>query len=309
MSNEPARLSEEFAAAAQSPVAAPTSDVEKMRRALERMKVAVRGRPEVAEQLRAELEDMLATIANMRAALLADSDPSALLDDLESRTERMIAAIDPAMTTGATTVLSAGQAAALPVEAAALPAEHLAPPKKPALALPVHDEPTSEETALAFPAHEDPAPEETERPADEQAFLDAIGDEPVAEAIVETAAEPEPTPEPATASEPDRVPTVSGVISRLGLDQQDDAESYSVAQAGQATTVAMLESMVEELTASMPAPTSPEEIAEEIALREPEPVETATPPQSDLEETAEIAHVAPSEPETVAVVETSPEPA
>ena len=88
MSNEPMlkRLT------AQSPAAEARSDAEKMQAALQRMKAATR-QPEAIERLRAELDEMREVIANVRTALLTDSDPSALLDDLENRTERLMAAV------------------------------------------------------------------------------------------------------------------------------------------------------------------------------------------------------------------------
>lgn len=92
-----------------------------------------------------------------------------------------------------------------------------------------------------------PVPAPQARPADEQALLDALGvnDEPG----------------------PDRVPTVSGVVSQLGRAPDADAENAAeIGQAasgsGQTTTVAMLEAMVEELAASMPAAPPQSEAAE-----------------------------------------------
>ena len=83
-----------------------------------------------------------------------------------------------------------------------------------------------------------------------------------------------PQADTAPQAEPDRVPTVSSVFSKLGLAHDTGVE----AEAGQATTVAMLESMVEELAASMPArprrakaASTPDPIAETVSLPEPDP--------------------------------------
>ena len=156
MSNEPMlkRLT------AQSPAAEPRSDAEKMQAALQRMKAAT-PQPDAVEQLRGELDEMKDVIANVRTALLTDSDPSALLDDLENRTERLMAAV-------------IGGVASLPAET---PAAAFA--EAPAATSP------AEEPAAALPAS-GPA-----LPFDEQAFLDAMGDEPA----IETAAETEPAPQ------------------------------------------------------------------------------------------------------------------
>jgi hypothetical protein len=70
------------------------------------------------------------------------------------------------------------------------------------------------------------------RPADEQAFLDAMG---------------AGTPH----AETDRVPTVSEVVSQLGRSG-DAAAAKPEQAAGSATAVAMLEAMVEELAAAIP---------------------------------------------------------
>lgn len=214
MSNEAISLSRQPSGADEPPVAA-ASDADKMRRALERMKAAVRVKPGAVARLRGELEDMLELVGGVRAALLADADPGALLDELEHRAARMIVALDPA---------AAGNVA----EAEAPEFEHPA---------------RGAGTPLATLAGA--AIEEAARPPDEQAFLDAMGD---GETPHEHAAEP---PQQHAA----RVPTVSGVISQLGIagDTGDEARGESVAPAGETTTVAMLELMVQELTASMPA--------------------------------------------------------
>ena len=210
MSNEPMlkRLT------VQSPAAEARSDAEKMQAALQRMQAAMR-QPEAIERLRGDLDEMREVIANVRTALLTDSDPSALLDDLENRTERLMAAV-------------IGGAATLPAEP---PAAVVA--GEPAAIL------RAEEPAAALPA-------EDALPFDEQAFLDALRDDPYAEMAVETATAPQADVAPQ--AEPDRVPTVSGVYSKLGLAHDTGLE----AEPGQATAVAMLESMVEELAASMP---------------------------------------------------------
>ncbi len=88
MSNEPMlkRLT------VQSPAGQARSDAEKMQAALQRMQATMR-QPEAIERLRGDLDEMREVIANVRTALLTDSDPSALLDDLENRTERLMAAV------------------------------------------------------------------------------------------------------------------------------------------------------------------------------------------------------------------------
>ncbi len=120
------------------------------------------------------------------------------------------------------------------------------------------------------------------RPPEEQAFLDAIGTGPIAETKTVT----------------DQVPTVSGVVSQLG--RADPAEASEPADASGRTTVAMLEAMVEELTAAMPLRPSPEDetaesvtaeiVSAEIAatpVAEPEAADTEpTPPDSEAAETA-----------------------
>ena len=100
--------------------------------------------------------------------------------------------------------------------------------------------PEAVEAVAASAAVEPPA-----RPFDEQAFLDALGvnDEP----------------------EPERVPTVSGVVSNLGRAPDVEAANATDQAAGgnqQTTTVAMLEAMVEELAAAMPAAPPRSEAAE-----------------------------------------------
>ena len=267
MSNEPMLKR----VTAQSPAAEARSDAERMQAALQRMKAAMR-QPEAIERLRGELDEMKEVIANVRIALLTDSDPSALLDDLENRTERMMAAV-------------IGGNAALPAEP---PAAVVA--GEPAATVP------AKQPAAALPAEEPP-------PFDEQAFLDAMRYDPATE--VATAPQGDTAPQ----AEPDRVPTVSSVFSQLGLAHDTGVE----AKAGQATTVAMLESMVVELAASMPERPTPEadtperfvettswpELAETVSLPEPGSAETAAEPDAVL-----------SEPEPAAAAEASspPEP-
>ncbi len=115
-----------------------------------------------------------------------------------------------------------------------------------------------------------PVPEPPARPFDEQAFLDALGvdDEP----------------------DPDRVPTVSNVVSQLG--RAPDAEAEKAADIDQATsgseqttTVAMLKAMVEELAASMPAtPPQPE-------AAETQPAASSDPTVPDVELLASLARM------------------
>ena len=76
------------------------------------------------------------------------------------------------------------------------------------------------------------------RPADEQAFLDAMGTGAATKAAPRT--------------EPDRVPTVSNVVSQLG----GASDETPPASESEATSVAMLEAMVEALAAAMPAATA-----------------------------------------------------
>ena len=271
MSNEPMLQR----VTAQSPAAEPRSDAEKMQAALLRMKAAAR-QPEAIERLRAELDEMREVIANVRAALLSDSDPSALLDDLDARTERAMAAVIGG------TLPAARPAAARPVE-------------EPAAATPAEESSRAEELSPAqnfSPAEAfSPGDEPPALPLDEQALLDALRDDPAAE----TAQAP-PQAETAPQAESDRVPTVSEVFSQLGLPHADGpgAQSDSTS-AGGTTTVAMLELMVEELTAAMPARPAPEEIAETTSLPEPEPV-------------PETIAFTPDEPITMTEVSASPEP-
>jgi len=273
MSNEPMlkRLT------VQSPAGQARSDAEKMQAALQRMQATMR-QPGAIERLRGDLDEMREVIANVRTALLTDSDPSALLDDLENRTERLMAAV-------------IGGAATLPAEprAAVIAGE-------PAAIL------RAEEPAAALPA-------EDALPFDEQAFLDALRDDPYAEMAVETATAPQADVAPQ--AEPDRVPTVSGVYSKLGLAHDTGLE----AEPGQATAIAMLESMVEELAASMPERPAPEAdtpdtIAETVSL--PEPVETAAQPdavQPEPEPVLETAAFNPGEPVAVTEVPAPQDPA
>ena len=94
------------------------------------------------------------------------------------------------------------------------------------------------------------------RTSEEQAFLDALGAGPIG--VVQ--------------AEAGQVPTVSGVVSQLG--RADPAEAAEPADARGMTTVAMLEAMVEELTAAMPL-RPPPEAQSEIAKAETETAEAA----------------------------------
>jgi hypothetical protein len=103
-----------------------------------------------------------------------------------------------------------------------------------------------------------PVPEPQARPDDEQAFLDAMAVDVV------TAAH----------AEPDRVPTVSDVVSNLGRASDVEAGHATGQAAGgneQTTTVAMLEAMVEKLASAMPAAPPQSEV-------ERKPAETAAAP-------------------------------
>ena len=99
------------------------------------------------------------------------------------------------------------------------------------------------------------------RPADEQAFLDALG----------TAAGTGAAPQ----TKPDRVPTVSDVVSQLG----GVSDEKPPASESEGTSVAMLEAMVERLAAAMPAAPPP---AADAPLPDPEP----PAPEDALLETA-----------------------
>ena len=104
------------------------------------------------------------------------------------------------------------------------------------------------------------------RPADEQAFFEAMRER--------SHVEPVPAPE---ADDP-RVPTVSDVVSQLGragdASTADEAASGNAATGGEVTTVAMLETMVEALAASMPAaaPAEPEAMPEAAASSRRDPI-------------------------------------
>ena len=250
------RLQAQSTATAAIRVSETRSDAEKMQAALQRMQAAARREPDAIERLRSELDDMMEVIANLRIALLADSDPSELLNDLENRTARMLGALDGTPGVPA--------AAALPVAAPVV------------------------------------------SPIEEQAFLEAMRDDPV---------------------DSDRVPTVSEVVSQLGRGSGDHGgdEPNPATSGGEATTVAMLEAMVEELTAAMPAAPraeSPEpaslpeadafqaESALEIpaAAFEAEPVlvtEMSAPPESAPETELAASPVAVAE---AATFEALPEP-
>ena len=211
MSNEPSskRL---LAQPPATPAAGPGSDTEKILAAFQRMEAASRGDPATLDRLQTELAELTEVVAAVRAAVLADSDPSALLDDIEARASRMMALAEPS---------SAAEAVAAPL------------------------------------------PDTGERPADEQAFLAAMSEETA----------------PAPQAESEHVPTVSEVVSHLGragepgMSHQPDP----AASGGAATTVAMLEAMVEELTAAMPAP-APESQA---PPDEPAPPPEVTPPEAE----------------------------
>ncbi len=272
MSNEP--MLQRFAA--HSPAAEPRSDAETMQAALLRMKAAAR-QPEAIERLRAELDEMREVIANVRAALLSDSDPSALLDDLDARTGRVMAAV-----IGGT--LPAARPAAAP------------PAEEPEAATPAEESSRAEELSPAqnfSPAEAfSPGDEPPTLPSDEQTLLDALRDDPAAETAQAPQAEAAPQ------AESDHVPTVSEVFSQLGLPHADGPGAQSDSTpAGGTTTVAMLELMVEELTAAMPARPAPEEIAETTSLPEPEPAEAAATPNAVV-----------SEPEPIAAAEAPPSP-
>lgn len=108
-------------------------------------------------------------------------------------------------------------------------------------------------------AAQPPAPETglpaAAAPPEEAAFLEALGPE---------AAEPDPPawlldaePEAVTPDEPDRVPTVSGVVSRLGRAGEPDAETDAPGAGPEGlSAVALLGAMVEQLAAAMPPPAS-----------------------------------------------------
>ena len=176
MSNEP--MLQRFAA--HSPAAEPRSDAETMQAALLRMKAAAR-QPEAIERLRAELDEMREVIANVRAALLSDSDPSALLDDLDARTERVMAAV-----IGGT--LPAARPAAAP------------PAEEPEAATPAEELSRAEELSPAqnfSPAEAfSPGDEPPTLPLDEQTLLDALRDDPAAETAQAPQAEAAPQADP-----------------------------------------------------------------------------------------------------------------
>ncbi len=122
--------------------------------------------------------------------------------------------------------------------------------------------------AAAVPAR--PSSEPEQRTAEEQALLDALRGH-------DDAAAPTSAPE-----ESDHVPTVSEVVSQLGRANDPDAaatsEAVAPASTGPATTVAMLEAMVEELAASMPITA-----ASESPIAEPQDTEPS-PPRAALSE-------------------------
>ena len=86
MSNEPT-LQTAFGARS-GPAAEARSDADRMQAALQRMETAMRTEPDAIDRLRAELGEMAEVIANVRMALLTDSDrPAPLLDDQMGRTD------------------------------------------------------------------------------------------------------------------------------------------------------------------------------------------------------------------------------
>ena len=132
---------------------------------------------------------------------------------------------------------------------------------------------------LQAPAEPETAAEPVTEPrtSEEQAFLDALGAGPIGVVQVEA----------------DQVPTVSGVVSQLG--RADPAEAAEPAATPGITTVAMLEAMVEELTAAIPLRPPPEaetETAEaaytaaEVAAPEAETTLHATPVSENAEAAA-----------------------
>jgi hypothetical protein len=135
-------------------------------------------------------------------------------------------------------------------------------------------------------------------PGDSYLLYGSGGDNPFADHESEPASQ---------APESDRVPTVSGVVSRLGRSHDALAPDTGVAEDLHATgaqdadvpTVSMLEAMVEALNAAAPAP-APE--AQAVPpLPEPEPQAADDGPQSDVTAAAMTFAEAsvPAEPEAV----------
>ena len=188
MSNEPVRKRK---------VAEPASELETVQAALQRIESAV---SDAAGRLRAELAEMIEVIGHVRQAVLTDSDPGALLNDLETRTARLLADLE-------------GRAVGEPSRVGS-------------------------------------------RPADEQAFLDAMAD----------------------ARAPVDVPTVSAVVSRLGRGEEPSLEEPSE----RPNAVAKLEAMVEQLAATMRAAPATVEAATQATPGETAPaawIESASAPE------------------------------
>jgi hypothetical protein len=213
MSNEPTskRLLAPPSPASAEPPGGTRSDADRIAAALERMETAVRGEPDTIERLRADLVEVVETIAQIRAAVDAAgqryTDVGVLLQDLERRTQRMMILVGPVS-------------------------------------------------------------EAEPRPADEQAFLAAMS------------ADESTAPQAGAA----RVPTVSGVVSQLGRAADSAAADTSEPDrtaGGNVTTVAMLEAMVEELAASMPAGPRSEAPAPDAGSPAPEWTSTTGEAASD----------------------------
>ena len=113
--------------------------------------------------------------------------------------------------------------------------------------------------AAAAQATASPVEEAAEPTAEETAFIDAMRDEPARDEAAE-------------------VPTVSGVVAQLrGEGEAESAGASETEQSGGAgTTVAMLEAMVEELAAAMPA-ARPDEAPQAAAPQAAAPPAEATP--------------------------------
>jgi nicotinate-nucleotide--dimethylbenzimidazole phosphoribosyltransferase len=225
------------------------ADAELVLTALGRMVASLRGERGTLERLHAALSEAAGAIAEAKAAMQMRGpagggvDVGTLLDELEHRIDAMMEIV-----TGGPPG-AAAQAAVAAAAVASAPVE--APPPETA----------TPEAALLDDLTFVPVGAEPEQPMSEASPDD--GPEP-APAVHDRS---EATPAPA-----ERVPTVSGVVSRLGRAGDgaalDDAAAAGGGESGDVPTVSMLQAMVQALNAAAPeaAPA-----AEDLAAAAPQP--------------------------------------
>ena len=217
MSNEPMYKGPLVRPSASQPQTDPQADVAVLLAAIERMEAAVRERSNTIDLFRHDLGEMATLLQGAWEKLDADGrlgDAAKLLHGLAARVERMMTFARPVEDTQVTAALAAAATiAAVAALAAASPVEEAA-------------EPTAEE----------------------QAFVEAMRNEPAQNEAAE-------------------VPTVSGVVAQLRGEGEGEpvgaSETDETSRSG--TTVAMLEAMVEELAASMPVAPPAEKPSQAVA--------------------------------------------